>query len=126
MQMTAIKIDDWANAWFKAFKEITNPNSQFTHQRVPKHLMCKDGFTFSIQAGPTHYSTPKALADHYDAFEIGFPSASEPIWNQWKEDPDQDPTESVYGWVPSDIINHVIEFHGGIDPENFILEKLVK
>ena len=24
MQMKAIDIDDWANAWFKAFKEIVN------------------------------------------------------------------------------------------------------
>tara|TARA_B100000949_G_scaffold28200_1_gene21521 strand:+ start:292 stop:657 length:366 start_codon:yes stop_codon:yes gene_type:complete len=121
-----MKINDWANAWFKAFRVIQNPNTEHEYQRAPRNLICRDGFSFSIQAGPAHYSTPKKVADKYDAFEIGFPSASEPIWEQWREDVGNPPEESVYGWVPTTIINHVIKFHGGIDVEDFIIDKLRK
>ena len=100
---------DWANKWHKAFKNI----------------VCRDGFNFSLQAGPSHYSEPKAIADKYEAWEIGFPSDEEPLWMEWQE-PGNIPTESVYGWVPNNVVNAVIQRHGGIDEREFITAKLLK
>ena len=118
-------VKDWANTWHKTFKVVENPNTQFANNRVLRYVICNDGFTFSLQAGPSHYSTPKEMADYYSAFEIGYPSTEESLWEQWIE-PGNEPTESVYGWVPQDIINAVIKKHGGIDEREFIKEKLIK
>ena len=118
-------VKDWANTWHKTFKIIQNPNTQYPMVRVLRYVICRDGFKFSLQAGPSHYSEPKAIADYYSAFEIGYPSAEESLWEQWIE-PGNDPTESVYGWVPQDVINAVIKKHGGIDEREFIKEKLIK
>ena len=118
-------VKDWANTWHKTFKIVENPNSKYPMVRVLRYVICRDGFTFSLQAGPAHYSSPKAIADYYNTFEIGYPSAEEPLWIKWQE-PGNDPTESVYGWVPNEVINAVIEKHGGIDEHKFIKEKLIK
>ena len=67
----------------------------------------------------------KAIAEKYDAWEIGYPSEVEPLWLDWQE-PGHGPTESVYGWVPNDVVNAVIQKHGGFDEQEFILEKLLK
>ena len=67
-------VKDWANTWHKTFKVIENPNTQFANNRVLRYVICNDGFTFSLQAGPSHYSSPKEMSDYYNAFEIGYPS----------------------------------------------------
>ena len=116
---------DWANKWHKAFKNIENHGPELTTIRVYKNIVCRDGFNFSLQAGPSHYSEPKAIADKYEAWEIGFPSDEEPLWMEWQE-PGNIPTESVYGWVPNNVVNSVIQRHGGIDEREFITAKLLK
>ena len=116
---------DWANIWHKAFKNIEHHGKEFTTVRVYKNVTCRDGFNFSLQAGPSHYSEPKAIANEYEAWEIGFPSGEEPLWMEWQE-PGNEPTESVYGWVPNEVVNAVIQRHGGIDEREFIKEKLIK
>ena len=118
-------IFDWANKFHKAFRQLHHKGLEIETIRVFRNLTCRDGFNFSLQAGPSHYSEPKAVANEYEAWEIGFPSASEPLWLEWQEQGNE-PTESVYGWVPNDVVNAVIQRHGGIDEREFILEKLVK
>ena len=118
-------IFDWANKFHKAFRELKHKGLDIQTVRVFRNLICRDGFSFSLQAGPAHYSEPKAIAEKYDAWEIGYPSEVEPLWLDWQE-PGHGPTESVYGWVPNDVVNAVIQKHGGIDEQEFILEKLLK
>ena len=54
---------------------------------------------------------------------IGFPSAPEPLIAEYAEDweieGDDDPRlcETVYGYVPVEVIDAVIEKHGGINEE---------
>lgn len=75
---------------------------------------CKDGFTISVQASRHHYCTPRIDgADKYDAVELGFPSNEDSLITEYAEDPDT-PTDSVYGYVPVEIVNKLIEKHGGI------------
>ena len=78
------------------------------------YLICKDGFTMSVQASDTHYSEPKCLADEYSEVEIGFPSDVESLIMDYCED-DENPCGTVYGYVPVELVDRVIEKHGGID-----------
>ena len=78
-------------------------------------VRCADGFTMSVQASYAHYCSPRTYVndgDYYE-WEIGFPSAKEDLIMKWVED-GNDPTGTVYGYVPTEIINQVIEKHGGI------------
>jgi len=49
----------------------------------------------------------------YSSLEIGFPSAREELIMPYIDDSDSDPTMTVYGWVPVDVIVAVVEKHGG-------------
>ena len=79
-----------------------------------KRVVCKDGFSVSIQASETSYSEPREThAERYAAVELGFPSHREELILEWAEDADR-PTETVYGYVPVSTVNLMIAKHGGI------------
>ena len=78
------------------------------------HVICKDGFKMSVQAGQSLYSTPKDVADDYEEAEVGFPSTEETLLTTYAED-NNNLCDTVYGYVPCSIIDEVIEKHGGID-----------
>jgi hypothetical protein len=68
----------------------------------------------SVQASGTAYCTPrKTGAVRYSEVEIGFPSSREDLLLEYAED-QGNPTETVYGWVPTNIVSLVIAKHGGI------------
>lgn len=93
-------------------------------------IVCDDGFTLSIQASAYHYCQPRqnffeiekesgsnqfeAVIDYsiYTHFEIGFPSEAEPLLIEYADDI-SDLTETVYGYVPKELIEKVIAKHGG-------------
>ena len=79
-----------------------------------KLVVCEDGFSFSCQASSTNYCDPREdQSPHYTEVEIGFPTGVEPLIMEYCEDP-EDPTGTVYGYVPSDLVRHIIDKHGGI------------
>lgn len=59
--------------------------------------ICADGFKMSIQASE----------DHYVSVEVGFPSPSEPLLDEYGDD-------GVYGYVPLTVVDAIIAKHGGI------------
>ena len=68
----------------------------------------------SVQANEAAYCEPRINnAQRYDAVEVGFPSAPEPLLVEWAEDKNH-PTTTVYGWVPSERVTLVCVKHGGI------------
>ena len=77
-------------------------------------IYCKDGFNMSVQGNKGSYCTPRKTLDLYLSMEIGFPSEKENLIIDFAEIKEQ-PTESVYGYVPCEIIQEVINKHGGID-----------
>ena len=82
--------------------------------KLNKKVICKDGFTMSVQAGETQYCHPRTSgADRYTEVEIGFPSASEDLLLEFAEDSRQ-PTETVYPYVPASLVSLVIAKHGGM------------
>jgi hypothetical protein len=79
-----------------------------------QRVLCADGFEMSVQASATSYSIPRMTdAPVYREVEVGFPSAREDMLIEWAEDPD-DPTGTVYGYVPVQVVTNVIAKHGGM------------
>lgn len=99
---------------------------------TPNRITCADGFTLSVIAGPGVYCTPRpALLDSlpdglvsdaprdypgpYTAVEVGFPSARPEPWDEWSQraEDEDEPTGTVYGYVPVEMVRALIESHGG-------------
>jgi hypothetical protein len=78
-------------------------------------VVCADGFTMSVQASEFHYCSPRRTlkSGDYRAWEVGFPSKREPALLPYAEEKNK-PCKTVYGCVPTAIIEAVIERHGGL------------
>ena len=77
-------------------------------------VVCVDGFTMSVQASDFHYCSPRKNGlNNYTTVEIGFPSQMDELLMPYAES-ENTPTDTVYAYVPVDIVNKVIEKHGGI------------
>ena len=74
---------------------------------------CKSGFSISIQAGKQNYCSPKSVSGPYFEVELGFPSAYDSLIIDYAEDPNN-PTNTVYGYVPSRVVWELLSKHGGI------------
>jgi hypothetical protein len=100
---------DYVNAWFYVHAMPEYHRLGIWH--FPRFI-CADGFSVSIQAGEFSYSDPrKNDMYHYDEVELGFPSIAEPALMRWADEP-ANPTQSVYGYVPVDVVNNILEMHG--------------
>ena len=92
------------------------------HQNVRPIIICNDGFRMSVQAGYGIYSSPIFNgALHYTSVEIGFPSNGDRLIAEYAECP-QDLTETIYPYVPSEIVDELIEKHGGINKIKTFME----
>lgn len=76
-------------------------------------IRCKDGFNMSVQTGESNYCTPRSNDGPWTTAEVGFPSECVEEFMPYVDDSDN-PTETVYGYVPVEVIEQVIEAHGGI------------
>ena len=78
-------------------------------------IECNDGFTVSVQASEYHYCYPRdnAIQQGYTDVELGFPSEADELIDAYAEEPGE-PTKTVYGCVPIDIVEKLVEKHGGI------------
>lgn len=96
-------------------KEVENPTTGF--KPLIKRLELMDGESLSVQTGHTHYCSPRDNYGPWMQVEVGFPSVDPS--DEWKDyfDGDwesEDHTESVYGYVPIDLVVSFINDHGGI------------
>lgn len=83
---------------------------------VPR-INCTYGLSMSVQASYYNYCTPRDSIGPYTAAEVGFPSERIEAFIEYAEDPGS-PTNTVYGWVPVDVIASVIDAHGGFQDGN--------
>lgn len=107
---------DVINKWLASTvetKEYPFPFLGETYQLIRPRLICKDGFSMSVQASQYHYCTPRVDGVvEYEEVEIGPLNEKEELLIPYAENPDE--TYTVYPYVPIDIVNQVIEKHGGI------------
>ncbi len=85
---------------------------------VRERAVCKDGYEVSIQATEYTYCSPRLTfkpneTQTYTAVELGFPNISDDLLDEYAEDPDE-PTGTVYGYVPIELVVKLIEKHGGL------------
>ena len=95
---------------------IANYINAFANFSQTPKIVCEDGFSVSIQVGQFLYCSPRKDfedARNYHQMELGFPNQSEELLLEYAED-SENPTESVYGYVPVEVINKVIAKHGGL------------
>ena len=77
-----------------------------------ERVIFKDGFSISIQGSSGHYCSPRKTQDWYNSLELGFPSEDEPLIFKYAES-NHCYTDTVYGWVPVEIVQELINKHGG-------------
>lgn len=100
------------------FNSGTNLEYKKTYFQCPR-FYAKDGFHISIQISHTHYVESdngyRQLGKEIVRAEFGFTSIHEPMLSEYSDEP-SNTTESV-GSVPIEILDAVMEKHGGIDWE---------
>ena len=104
-----MKINDFIQKYRKVKTLVPGMTSSIT-----PHVICKDGFKMSVQAGQSLYSEPRDVVDSYEEAEVGYPSTEESLLTSYAED-EENLCGTVYGYVPCSIIDEVIVKHGGID-----------
>lgn len=106
--------DDYINEFFRRVPaEVIG--GEYPSQRPREKLICVSGLELSVQASAFHYCNPRLDgADEYSSVEIGFPPYAIDLLKPFAEDR-EDLTGTVYGHVPTDVINSIIGAHGGVD-----------
>jgi hypothetical protein len=101
--------------------KVIESYSGFTFRRLAPRMLLADGVTLSAQVSHTHYCSPRVdNAPYYGEVEIGYPSVEIPDLMEFAEDA-ENPTSTVYGYVPVWVLDRIIENHGGIvGTETFI------
>lgn len=76
-----------------------------------------DGTKFSVAAGGGSYSTPSGpvVDPPFREVEVGFPDRPVEQLMPYLEAGSEDPTESVYPWVPVEILDELAQATGGYD-----------
>lgn len=99
----------------KFLKDTTHINPRTNKLLRRPRIICNDGFSMSVQASGACYCEPRLdlISGEYYSVEVGYPNQKEDILLQYAEDKDN-PTETVYGWVPIAVVESVINKHGGI------------
>ena len=119
---------DWCNYWLNATRgiQVKLPNNTIVKVRsiANPSLLCRDGFSISIQGNSTAYCYPKEdNCQLYEHVELGYPSKYDDLIMEWIEEEDS-PCSTVYGYVPVKVVNQLIEKHGAYDKEIVMLGKL--
>lgn len=90
-------------------------NSEFSQKVRMPCIICEDGTALSVQASAMYYAKPRTNRGPYTAVEVGFPSVAPPLaWKEYAEDWET-PTDTVYGYVPLELVSLYIASHGGIN-----------
>ena len=100
------------NEYLQNYKIIQSSKDYEFRKNAPR-VVCADGFNMSVQVSRNHYCSPRIDdAAAYSEAEVGYPSECEELLMPFVED-SENPTETVYGYVPVEIIDQVIIKHGG-------------
>ena len=96
--------------------EMLDLGEGYKFPQIRPRVHCEDGFSMSVQASENHYCLPNDNEGPYLEAEVGYPSEAEPLLMEYSEDP-ENPAKTVYGHVPLEVINEIIDRHGGLASE---------
>ena len=92
---------------------VANKDNKEDYPMVPR-IRCADGFHMSVQCNSANYCKPREdRSDFYYMVEVGFPSSKPELIMNYAENSDK-PTKSIYGYVPIELVQELIELHGGV------------
>ena len=95
-------------------KETRQLNPIIRTECVRPRVKCADGYSISVQVGSALYCEPRVDgAEYYSKVELGYPSIGDPMINDYAEDPERY-EDTVYGYVPVEIVDELLQKHGGI------------
>lgn len=97
------------NEFLQKYRRKENEFFVFARPR----MVCADGFSVSVQAGYGLYSDPREDSDYYNAVELGYPSKEDSLITPYAESLNN-PTGTVYGMVPVEVVDSLIKKHGGL------------
>ena len=80
---------------------------------IPCEMRFADGNTVSVQASSFHYCLPRKDHGPWSHVELGFPSFIPELVMGYCEN-SENPTETVYGYVPIGLVDCLANLHGGI------------
>jgi hypothetical protein len=104
-----MKLDEWLDS-----AEVVRIPGGTTFRKTLPRLKLADGTSLSIQAGRSLYCTPRSDTGPWTHVEVGHPSQPPgELWREYAEDFD-DPRDTVYGYVPVQLVLFYIGAHGGI------------
>lgn len=110
------------NAYLMAFRDSEGlgfPEGKSGYRStfpLAKRIVCADGFSLSVQATHGAYCLPRENLGPWYRVEVGFPSAKPELIMEYAEQQDR-PTETVYGYVPIELVAELIALHGGPNEE---------
>lgn len=104
------------NEFLKATEDIAYAQEDGREVPLPRpYVICKDGYKISIQANRHMYCVPKRnRADSYSRVELGYPNREDDLIADYAEVP-WDIRQCIFGYVPVEIVDRLLEKHGGID-----------
>ena len=81
-------------------------------------IVCKDGFSISVQANSLHYCLPREDNIPHTHMEGGYPSSTpldpELLGMAEMMNKGADPTQTVYPYVAREVFEREFALHGGI------------
>lgn len=101
------------NAFLQEYRRV-----EFGMNVTRPRVRCADGYTVSVQAGRGIYSCPRTDADSYTNVELGYPNKEDHELLDYAECRDE-PKETVYAAVPVELVDRVLQKHGGIIGADF-------
>jgi hypothetical protein len=102
---------------FMKEKRSTHKVGSITFQNILPRIKCVDGFELSVQGSAGHYCRPREDGCEYYEVEVGYPSEMVPEFMKYAETP-ENPTDTVYGWVPIETVEAIVVQHGGIENQS--------
>lgn len=81
-----------------------------------RFITFNNGSTASVQCGEVYYSVPRRNEGPYTHVEVGFPSEGSAIPEKMLEyaEDSEEPHNTVYAYMPSEILIEFVEANGGI------------
>ena len=82
--------------------------------RLMPRITCKNGLSLSVQANSSAYCSPREDTGPWESVEVGFPNRKVEALMPYAEQGDR-PTETVYAWVPVELVEQIIQDNGGVE-----------